>query len=305
MPLVTLADWVEATRRHTTSGRQNERNTLGANYTAGSGTLTLAGPLGGIVPGSRISIGLNVFYVSAVSAVGLVATVIGGQEGSTDVNASTGALVRVNPTVTDFEIVEALAADLADLSSPTAGLYGVAALTLVAPYSRSLVGMELTPYSDVIISILEVRWMGDLTDQSDWVTLNQIDYTFQDPGDPAAFPSGKGLLINGGACIANGAIVQVVATVGFTAPVALTDPLSATGLPTTAYDLPPIGAAMRLIFPREVRRNETKTQGDTRRAGEVPPGAILNSARGLAAFRATRIQSEMQRLLARYPSRRW
>lgn len=304
MPLVTLSDWIETTRRHMTSGRQNERNVLASGYTAGSGTLTVANPLGGIVAGTRLSVGLNVLYVTAVSSVGLSASVIGGQEGSTDANASAGALVRVNPTVTDFEITEALAADLSDLSAPATGLFRVATSTLAAAYSTALMGMDLVGLAATLTEVEEVRWLSG-SDATNWVALQQLNWTLERDANVTSFPSGLGLLINDSAGVPNGATIQVVYRAGFTPVYVPTDALSVTGLPATAYDLPPIGAAMRLMFPREAKRNETKTQGDTRRAGEVPPGALLNSARGLAAWRSQRIASEMQRLLARYPSRRW
>jgi hypothetical protein len=303
MALVTLSDWVEATRRHLTSGRQNERNVLNASYTAGSGTITLVNALGGIVPGARISIGLNVLYVTAVTPTGSAASVIGGQEGSVDANASSGALVRVNPTVTDFDIAEALSADLADLSSPGNGLWQMVGVTLPAPYDASLAGVDLSGYTTNFIDVYDVRYRYGL-DTTNWVSLDQFLWRLDRSSDVTGFPSGYGVLITPG-FVPPGSSLHVVLRTGFTPLSALTDPIANTGLQPTAYDLPPIGAAMRLMMPREAARNETKTQGDTRRAGEVPAGAVLNSARGLAAWRAQRLQAESDRLVAIWPQKRW
>ena len=52
---------------------------------------------------------------------------------------------------------------------------------------------------------------------------------------------------------------------------------------------------------REIKRNFTESQGDTRRASEVPPGAILQSSRQLQVLRVQRIAAKAARLDAMYP----
>jgi hypothetical protein len=78
--------------------------------------------------------------------------------------------------------------------------------------------------------------------------------------------------------------------------------VSSTGLLPSAQDLPPIGAAIRLMSGREIKRNFTEGQGDTRRASEVPPGAIMQSSRNLQILRQQRIAAEAARLDALYPN---
>jgi len=66
--------------------------TLASNYTAGSGTLAVASATGYPTTGNfRIIVGTNILLVTAVS--GTTFTVTGGQEGTTDANASSGAAV--------------------------------------------------------------------------------------------------------------------------------------------------------------------------------------------------------------------
>ena len=82
----------------------------------------------------------------------------------------------------------------------------------------------------------------------------------------------------------------------------LTDPVvETTGLPPTAVDLPPLGAACRLVEGREVKRNFIESQPDPRKAPEVPPGAVMNSMRGLDARRTRRIDAESDRIKRQYP----
>ena len=60
-----------------------------------------------------------------------------------------------------------------------------------------------------------------------------------------------------------------------------TTALSTTGLHLEAYDLPALGAALRLMSSRPIRREFLDEQGSSRSAEEVPPGAISASMRDL------------------------
>tara|TARA_Y100000401_G_C8287719_1_gene206972 strand:+ start:135 stop:668 length:534 start_codon:yes stop_codon:yes gene_type:complete len=79
---------------------------------------------------------------------------------------------------------------------------------------------------------------------------------------------------------------------------------ASTGLLDTSYDLPPLGAAVALLVSTPVRREFIDAQGSSRRAEEVPPGAISASIRDLSARRDNRIAAEAQRLHAMYPPQR-
>lgn len=297
--MTTASDWCEATRRLLLSGLQAERNSLAADYTAGSGTLQFSAALGGIAPGIRISIGLNTFYVRTVNQAGQSATVFGGQEGSTDANAATAAIVRVAPRFTDFEILDALNGDLSSLSSPDSGLYQVKAASLT--YSNGTIGYDLSGVTDVI-DIIDVRVQTN-SSFKDWPRLNQSDWRLDRSADTSVFASGLALQVWDGGYA--GLPVRVIYRAPFTPLATLAADVATTGLPATAYDLPAWGAALRLMAPREVKRNFTESQPDTRRAGEVPAGAVAGSYRGIAALRAQRINEEKARLTAANPPRRW
>jgi hypothetical protein len=300
MPLNTMQDWVDATRRHLMSGRQEPRNVLAANYTPGSGTVSLGAALTGVVAGARLSIGFNTMQVLSVNNANLTATVVAGQEGSSDAAATTGTVVKVAPRFTDFDIWEALVTELSDLSAPENGLFQVLYTDLT--FNNAAVGYDLTTTLPVL-DIYNVR-VQEAGSQLGWVDLQRIEYDFDNAADTAVFPSGQSLMIYGSAY--QGLKVRVLYRAGFTAPGSPSPAtaLSTTGLPATAYDIPPMGAAMRLVYPREVKRNFTEAQGDTRRAGEVQAGAVANSATSLARLRQQRISAEAGRLKARYPDRR-
>lgn len=296
--MATLDTWVQATRRHLMSGRQEERNVLSAPYTAGSGTLSFTNVPTGIVPGARLGIGLNVFYVLTVNNASLSATVIGGQDGSVDVAAPTGSLVRVNPRFTDFDITETLAADLADLSSPENGLFQIRSVDIA--YSGVTTGYDLSGVTD-LIDVYQVLAQEPGTSKG-WTRLNRGGYRLDRGALASVFPSGLGLMLHGSAY--QGLTVRVLYRSGFITPPTLATDLNTTGLPTTAYDIPPLGAAMRLVIPREIKRNFSEAQSDTRRAAEVGAGATAASYRPIAALRASRIAAEASRLVAAWPDSR-
>jgi len=78
-----------------------------------------------------------------------------------------------------------------------------------------------------------------------------------------------------------------------------------TDVGASAYldDLLVLGAQMRLMAGREIKRNFTESQGDTRRPEEVPSGAVSNSMIQLQRLRRDRIQAEAARLNRQYPIR--
>ena len=78
---------------------------------------------------------------------------------------------------------------------------------------------------------------------------------------------------------------------------------SSTGLQSTAYDLPPLGAALALMAAAPIRREFIDAQGSSRRAEEVPPGAISGSIRDLRFRRETRVAAEAARLATMYPQK--
>jgi hypothetical protein len=74
-----------------------------------------------------------------------------------------------------------------------------------------------------------------------------------------------------------------------------------TGIPASAWDIPPIGAAISLMAGREIKRSFVETQGDSRRATEVSAGASTQSVNALRLLRQQRITAEKQRLDGFYP----
>jgi len=293
--MTTGSDWISQTRSYLMSGYAENRNKLAIAYTAGSGTLTFSYALEGIRAGARLCIGTNTFYVWAIS--GQTATVSGGEDSSTDASASIGSLVRVAPRFTDSEIWDQLGNDLGDLSSPSNGLFGINSVDLT--YNATINGYDLGPISDQILSVYEVKYLTP-GPQLDNPRITTNGFRLNRNAINTQFPSGISLQLFQPAM--PGYNVRVVYRSVFTMPSTSFANVSSTGLLPSAYDLPPLGAAIRLMEGREIKRSFTEGQGDTRRAGEVAPGAILQSARGLQQMRAQRIAAEAAKLDALYPN---
>ena len=293
--MTTGSDWISQTRSYLMSGYAENRNKLAVAYTAGSGTLTFSYALEGIRAGARLCIGLNTFYVWSIS--GQTAVVSGGEDSSTDANAPIDSLVRVAPRFTDSEIWDQLGNDLGDLSSPSNGLFGINSVDLT--YNATINGYDLGPISDQILSVYEVKYLTP-GPQLDNPRITTNGFRLNRNAINTQFPSGISLQLFQPAM--PGYNVRVVYRSVFTMPSTSFANVSSTGLLPSAYDLPPLGAAIRLMEGREIKRNFTEGQGDTRRAGEVAPGAILQSARGLQQMRAQRIAAEAAKLDALYPN---
>lgn len=289
----TMVD--QARERYLVGGSNEARNTLAANYTAGGTTLAFTYPTGGIVANSTISIGLEVFYVLSVDSSQQTAMVLGGQRGSTAINHNIGEVVVVNPRYTDFAIFTAINEELASMDSP--GFFAVKQTELV--YNSNRVGYDLPGLTSAALTdILEVRY-DDNQPYSRTPRLSRNDWRLERNYLASENTSTMSLKLTRGGY--PGRNVTVLYKTGFSPFTALADNATVTGLPTSAYDLPPMGAALRLGVGREIRRNDIAAQGDTRRAEEVPPGATGGSWRGLQQMYAQRMQSEIYRLQQAYP----
>lgn len=295
--MTTLSDVIEECRQHLFSGTREQINKLAVavtDTTSDTLTLTLTYELKGITPSGTVSVGLETFHVWDVNSAAKTATVQRGFLGSTARTHLIGSLVRVNPKFTDHGIARAVNEELAALSSPRIGLWRSAYSDLT--YNAAL---SAFPLPAGVITIDEVRY--SLAPESRYYTrMAAGSYSVLRDADTAYFPSGSALQVNHSHAFAGTARVRYKAA--FNPLVNLTDDVeTVSGLHAQAHDLLSIGAAIRLISPREISRNFHETQGEPRRAEEVPPGAQTTALRPLLALRQTRIAEESARLLAQNP----
>lgn len=296
-------DWIEETRDHLEGPAGSEANQVDTDYVAGSGTITLRYALGNVTVNSVLSVGGNTLRVQAVNSTAKTASVIAGFQGSVDVDAPAGSLVRVNPNFTDHRILKALNGAMATMTSPVNGLFQVstAALDYVSfqeAYDMGfLTSTEGPLFPDRLVQVLEVRRETRGTSLA-WPRVRPSEWELVETAPTDIFPSGVALRVKEGD---SGLRVQVVAATTFMPFAAVTDDVSTTGVPDSMADIPPLGAAIRLMSGKEVSRNLTRSQADSRKATEVPAGAIANSYTGLFALWSTRVREEAARLRKKYP----
>lgn len=260
-----------------------------------AGQVSFVYPLKGIQDGTRFSAGLQTFYVWEVNESTKTAMVDVVQGPSTLMPSHT--TVYVSPRHTGYDILAAANDALTALSAR--GLYQMKAVEI--PYNYTLVGYDMSSVTD-IDDIYEVL-QSSPGPFKDWTRKHPSHYRLQRNADTTDFSGGLALNVWQGGF--QGFPMRIIYKAPFTQLTNLTDDVAATsGLPATAIDLLALGTAINIMSGKEIARNLTDVQGDTRRAGEVPAGAVANSISGLRVLYQQRLQDEIARISRRYPSYR-
>lgn len=292
----TLAGLIQETKRHLQSFQREPMNKLGLAVDAAATVLTFEYPAEQIQAGSHLQVELELMYVWMVDASSRTAVVERAQLGSVAAIHLAGSVVTVNPKFPDFAIAKAINDDLLDLSTPANGLYAIRSVDLTA--TANSYGYDLAGASD-LLEVLDVR-MKHPGNPRQWQPLTNYELTRQTSA--ADFPSSLALMLSEGPRA--GQPIRVLYKASFGKLVNLTDDTGlVAGLTVNLLDIPPMGAAVRMVAPREIKRNFTEAQGEPRRAAEVPPGAVGSSMRNLAAERVRRINGEAGRLAQNFPDR--
>lgn len=298
----TVSDLIQDCRQHTFTGSREEINLVQTGFSSAAPpalvTIAFTNALGGIQNGARLQVDLEIFRVLSVNSAVLTASCIGGQDGSAVASHLAGAIVTVNPKFPDFRILRALQQGFRAIGSPGAGLYQYA--TTDFTISTPLIGYDF-PTALPLLNVHRVyyRLVGQ-TARKDWQEVPNKRWKRNLPtGD---FPSGQAIFIPE-SYLPAGTPIRVI----YRAPLSeLGSTLSAdvgstTGLLESAFDIPPMWAAMQLVAPREIKRNFTEAQPEPRRAAEVPPTAVGSSINALRQLFLMRMSQEAMKLSAMFP----
>lgn len=292
--MASTLDVTIATERHLVHHQRESRNRLASGYTAADTSLALEFDSPLPAQGQQVAVDFEVFEVWG--AADKTVTVEGGQEGSTPADHATGAHVVLSPKFPRNTILKVTNDVLADLSTPTRGLFQVVSQEITV--AAGVEGYELDAEAQ---EVYDVEWRP-VASSKGWESVHHRNWRAQLKADLTDFPSGKAIFLDAG--IPDGYLVRVTYKAAFSPITATTADVAATsGLAATAVDILDLGAAVRLMAPLEPARNYTDAQGDTRRAEEVPAGAQDRSVRALLALRDDRIKAEAARLREVYPSR--
>lgn len=287
----TVAQIIDRTQRQLLSGVVEERNKVSVAVTATATSVTFAYDIAGIRTGSVVEIGSELMYVWNVSTSTNTATVERGWNGTTASAHAVNAIAVVNPRFPRSQILESINDDLSDLVSPSNGLYRVKAMDIQYNGNDPMINL---PSTNDVIELLEVRLRYR---SNDYPMIRRTTIVRNMP--TSDFGSGTALKFNE-PC--RSGTLRITYKAPFGRVVRETDDLQLiTGFPVSAEDILVMGAQIRLMTPREVRRNFVESQGDTRRSDEVPAGSQNNSIANIVRLRRERIIAEAAKLDSQYP----
>tara|TARA_R110000824_G_C15195782_1_gene675246 strand:+ start:156 stop:1082 length:927 start_codon:yes stop_codon:yes gene_type:complete len=300
--MTTAQVWIDQTRNMLLSGYVEELLTLTTPPTSLTDPqMTITGAsTSGIVQGSIIEIDSELLYVTTTPTNTLVNT-IRGYAGTTPAVHLNNAIVRMSPKFPTHRIIESINDDLRDLSAPDSGLFQM--LSTSFTYKGAVDGYNmLAPDGTTLLTNEEVQSIYMVTFADVGIAATEPDvasWRLKRNRNTDTFSSGLALILYGIA------VPGRLITVNYKSPfIPITSALTLqadTGLQKTAYDLVPLGAAMALMTTTPIRREFLDAQGSSRRAEEVPPGAIAASFRDLMGRRRARLAAESSRLAAMYP----
>ena len=300
--MTTAQAWIDETRDLLLSGYVEELLVLGASVGISDTQLTITDAAdSGIVPGVIIEIDSEAMYVQKVSGTVDVIRGYGASEPAAHDNLS---IVRVSPKFPTYRILEALNNDLRDLSAPDNGVFQIK--TFTTTYNANKQGYDLTEdgvslTNEAVQSIYAVSYSDPVTVEAREPEIRK--WGLKRDRITTSFTSGMALVLYEAAFPGKKVNGSYKSPLTLISGVASSFNKSSTGLQSTAYDLPPLGAALALMAAAPIRREFIDAQGSSRRAEEVPPGAISGSIRDLRFRRETRVAAEAARLATMYPQK--
>lgn len=287
-----VKDAVAQVRSLVTGSLIDEVSVLAAPYNPATDTdLTLKYPKRALAMGSTICVGLNTLQVLSTTVDGSKVTVMPGMDGGPQVAVPLGEVVLIRPYLTTFAAYREISNEIQGMSSRFTGLYAVWEYVVTALNRQSgtypLTG--LSPIGTIPFRLLkfEYRYAGTTTWQtSSDAELQQFDNTlrvFQDP--PGAIEYRFSLAVPYGAVTS------------------LSQSFTDIGVTDAQSNIPCLGAASTMVLSWNGRRNQPFSQGDARRAQEVPGGSIVQASQMLRRAQQENVNDEVARLAARYTYR--
>lgn len=288
----TAGALLDRVQRQLLSGTVEERNKLNGSINASVTTIILTYELGGFREGTVFEVDSELIYVWQATTGTKTLVVERGYAGTTAASHADGAIATLNPRFPKQQMLDALNQDIDDLSSPANGLYQVVSTDAIT-YNGSDRQIDMTGVTNVLDLIdVRVKYKSD-----DFPYVQKVRLQRNLP--VADFPSTYALVFDE-APVAGKLIVRYTAP--FTRASSTTSDIqSVCKVPLTMEDILEMGVMVRMLSVREVKRNFMEAQGDTRRADEVPPGAIRDSFSNILRLRRDRIIAEKAKLARQYP----
>jgi len=290
--MTTAATVINKTLRQLLSGTVEARNKLASTITDSGTSVVCTYAIEGLRAGQVFEIDSEVFYIWAANVSTQTLTVQRGFNGTTAAAHTSGALLTVAPRFPRAQVLEAINDEVLDLSSPVNGLFQVK--TFNQTYNGTDRMVNLTSATDVIdVLNVSVRYLTD-----DYPVARKVKLVRDLPTDD--FASSFALKFD--QAVYPGRLRVVYKAPYTSVTTEATNLNTDCGIQESVEDIVVIGTQLRLMAPREIKRNFVESQGDTRRSEEVASGAISNSVTVLRQLRRDRIIAEAARLMRAYPT---
>lgn len=287
----TAGALINRVSRQLLSGTVEERNKLATTVNSAATSIVMTYALNSIRAGAVFEIDSELMYVWSVDTTTLTATVERAYAGTTAAAHTSGAIVVYNPRFPQQQLLDVLNQDIDDLSSPLNALYRV--ITVDLSYNGSDRQINI-PSASSIIDLIDVR-LRYLSD--DFVALRGTRLARDLP--TADFASTFAITLDQRTMAGT---LRVRYRAPFVRATTTADNLQTVSfLPVSMEDILEYGMMSRMLAPREVKRNFTESQGDTRRSDEVPAGAVSGSVANILRLRRDRIIAEAAKLAKQYP----
>jgi hypothetical protein len=290
--MTTTATVIDRTLRQLLSGTVEARNKLASTINSSATSVTTTYALESLRAGQVFEIDSEMFYIWESDVSTKTLTVQRGYAGTTAAAHTSGAIITASPRFPRAQVLEAINDELMDLSSPMNGLFQVK--TIDYTYNGTDRMINLTGVTSMIDLLgVSVRYLSD-----DYPVARKVKLVRDLPTDD--FASGFAIKFDQNVYPGRLRIVYKAAYSGTTSE--STDINTTCGVQESITDIVAIGTQIRLMAPREIKRNFTESQGDTRRAEEVGPGAVTASISNMKQLRKDRITAEAARLARAYPT---
>jgi len=290
--MTTAATVINKTLRQLLSGTVEARNKLASTITDSGTSVVCTYAIEGLRAGQVFEIDSEMFYIWAANVSTQTLTVQRGFNGTTAAAHTSGALLTVAPRFPRAQVLEAINDEVLDLSSPVNGLFQVK--TFNQTYNGTDRMVNLTSATDVIdVLNVSVRYLTD-----DYPVARKVKLVRDLPTDD--FASSFALKFD--QAVYPGRLRVVYKAPYTSVTTEATNLNTDCGIQESVEDIVVIGTQLRLMAPREIKRNFIESQGDTRRSEEVASGAISNSVTVLRQLRRDRIIAEAARLMRAYPT---
>ena len=290
--MTTAATVINKTLRQLLSGTVEARNKLASTITDSDTSVVCTYAVEGLRAGQVFEIDSELFYIWAANVSTQTLTVQRGFNGTTAAAHTSGALLTVAPRFPRAQVLEAINDEVLDLSSPVNGLFQVK--TFNQTYNGTDRMVNLTSATDVIdVLNVSVRYLTD-----DYPVARKVKLVRDLPTDD--FASSFALKFD--QAVYPGRLRVVYKAPYTSVTTEATNLNTGCGIQESVEDIVVIGTQLRLMAPREIKRNFIESQGDTHRAEEVTSGAISNSVTVLRQLRRDRIIAEAARLMRAYPT---